>query len=128
LPKQKLDSVTPILHDFYWLRKQQRAQFKVAVLTFQCLHGLAPPYLTECVEHMSDLPSRRRLRSSWIADLVVPSTRLSTVGDRVYRSPPPEPAWNSLPTSVPSILTPSLQVFRQRLNTELFHSATESSA
>ncbi|XP_018022830.1 Bardet-Biedl syndrome 4 protein-like, partial [Hyalella azteca] len=32
-------------------------KFKEAILTFRCLHGLAPPYHTECLQRVSDLPS-----------------------------------------------------------------------
>ena len=49
--------------------------------------------------------------------LVIPSTRLSTVGDRAF----PVAAvrvWNGLQATVTS--TPSLQLFRGRLKTELF--------
>ena len=123
--KRKFDHVTPILRDLHWLRIQQRTQFKVAVLTFRCLHGLAPPYLTEGLQRVSDLPSRRRLRSSSTADLIVPSTRLSTVGDRAFPVAAAR-TWNSLPASVTS--APSLEVFRRRLKTELFRRAYESSA
>jgi hypothetical protein len=123
--KRKFDHVTPILRDLHWLRIQQRTQFKVAVLTFRCLHGLAPPYLTEGLQRVSNLPSRRRLRSSSTADLIVPSTRLSTVGDRAFPVAAAR-TWNSLPASVTS--APSLEVFRRRLKTELFRRAYESRA
>jgi hypothetical protein len=121
--RRKFDHVTPILRDLHWLRIQQRTQFKVAVLTFRCLHGLAPPYLAEGLQRVSDLPSRRRLRSSSKADLVVPSSRLSTVGDRAFPVAAAR-TWNGLPVSVTS--ASSLTLFRRRLKTELFRRAFES--
>ncbi|XP_018009896.1 uncharacterized protein LOC108667387 [Hyalella azteca] len=62
--RRKFYHVTPILRDLNWLRIQRRTQFKVAVLMFRCLHGLAPSYLAEGLRPVLDLPSRRRLRSS----------------------------------------------------------------
>jgi len=33
------DHVTPLLRDLHWLRVQQRIEYKIAVLVYQCLHG-----------------------------------------------------------------------------------------
>jgi len=35
----------PLLHRLHWLRAPQRISFKLAVLAFRCLRGLAPTYL-----------------------------------------------------------------------------------
>jgi len=48
---------------------------------------------------------------------IVPPTRLSTVGDRAF-SVAAARAWNSLPST--ALSAPSLEIFRQRLKTELF--------
>jgi len=49
--------------------------------------------------------------------LVVPPTRLSTVGDRAFPVAAAR-VWNSLPVSITSAAT--LNTFKQRLKTELF--------
>jgi len=90
--------------------------FKIGVLVYRCLHGLAPLYLTDYFERVADT-NRRRLRSSSSSFLAVRRTRLSTVGDRAF------PVigsrfWNTLPDSV--ISAPSLSVFRSRLKSHLF--------
>jgi hypothetical protein len=36
-----------VLRDLHWLLIRQRITFKVALLVFKCLHGLAPSYLAE---------------------------------------------------------------------------------
>jgi len=46
-----------------WLRLSERVDFKVVVMAYRVLHGLAPPYLSQ-LARVADLPSRRRLRSS----------------------------------------------------------------
>jgi len=50
----------------------ERVDFKIAVMTFRVLHGLAPPYLDQLVR-VADLPSRGRLRSSSSYQLHVPT-------------------------------------------------------
>jgi len=77
----RYDQIMPLLHQLHLPRAPQRISFKLAVLAFQCLKGLAPTYLTDSLQHVADLPRRQRLRSASSADLTVPQTRLPTVGD-----------------------------------------------
>jgi len=84
---------------------------KVAVTAFWVLHGLAPRYLNQLVR-VSELPGRRRLRSSSSLQLLVPPFRLTTVGRRSFPVAS-SLLWNSLPSDIQS--SPSLPVFRQRL-------------
>ena len=44
---RKQEAVSPLLHDLHWLRVPQRIDFKLAVLTYRCLHSTAPPYLAD---------------------------------------------------------------------------------
>jgi hypothetical protein len=44
------DHITPILHDLHWLPVKYRIIYKTLVLTFKCIHGLAPVYLQELVQ------------------------------------------------------------------------------
>ena len=57
-----LSSLQP--HDLHWLRVPQRIEFKLAVLVYRCLHGMAPPYLARELRRVTDIDSRRRLRSA----------------------------------------------------------------
>ena len=75
---RRYDHVTDALATLHWLRLPQHVDFKVAVMTFLVLHGLAPLYLNQLVR-VADLPSRRRLRSASSHQLLVPSFRLTTV-------------------------------------------------
>ena len=70
------DQIMPLLHRLHWLRAPQRISFKLAVLAFRCLRGLAPTYLSDSLRNVADLPGRQRLRSASSADLAVPQTRL----------------------------------------------------
>ena len=100
--------ITDALICLHWLRVPERILFKLAVLTYRALHGSAPQYLCTFLP-VSGLPGRRGLRSADSAQLVIPRTRLSTIGAHI---------WNSLPADITS--SPSLDIFRARLKTHLF--------
>jgi len=58
---RKYDRVTPLLQQLHWLKVKQRIEYKLPVLAFRCLHGLAPPYLANDPQCVSNLDARRRL-------------------------------------------------------------------
>jgi len=104
----RYDHVSDALATLRWLRLPQRVDFKVAVMAFRVLHGLATPYLNDLVR-VADLPGRRRLRSSSSHQLTVPPVRLTTVGRRTFLVAA-SLLCNSLPFDIQSS-----PVFRQRL-------------
>jgi len=55
----KCGHITPLLQDLHWLRVPQRIEFKLAVLAFRCLHGMAPPYLARELRRVADMDSRQ---------------------------------------------------------------------
>lgn len=98
------------------LRSPEFIDFKLAVLVYRCLHGLAPHYLFDYFQHVA-YSNRRRLRSSSSSLLPIRRTRLITVGDRAFPVAGSR-LWNGLPHVVTS--APTLAVFRKRLKTYLF--------
>ena len=99
-------------------------KFKLAVVVYKCLHQTAPPYLAEELHPVDADEARQRLRSTSTSSLVVPRTRVSTIGDRAF---PVAAArlWNALQLNVTSMS--SISVFRKHLKTHLFsHSFPES--
>jgi len=42
---RKFDHITPVLRELHWLPVRKRIVYKLAVVVYNCLHGLAPPYL-----------------------------------------------------------------------------------
>ena len=50
----------------------------------RCLHDKAPKYLVDCCTPVSDIASRRHLRSASRHHLTVPRHRLSTFGHRAF--------------------------------------------
>lgn len=114
---KRSEHITPLLRDLHWLRSRERIDFKLAVLVYRCLHGLAPRYLSDGIRRVTDV-NRRCLRSSSSTKLFVQRTRLVTVGDRAFPIAGSR-LWNALPGDV--ISAPTLSVFRNRLKTHLFN-------
>ena len=86
-------------HDLHWLDVTERIQFRVATTVglYQCLHGMAPAYLTElCASVTASASHRGGLRSDTTSNLVVPRCRLSTYGTRAFSVAGPV-CWNALP-------------------------------
>jgi len=65
------------LKDLHWLQLPERITYKLCALTFRCLTGLAPKYLSKQLQPVADLVSRQRLRSLSTSQLVVPCMRWS---------------------------------------------------
>ena len=107
--------ISPTLKSLHWLSIQYRIHFKIVLLTFKALHGLAPGYLSAMI-HMYN-PSRC-LRSSDKTLLQVPSTRLKTYGDRSFAKAAPA-LWNELPLRIRKI--DDIHVFKSELKTFLFN-------
>ena len=114
---RKFGHVTPLLRELHWLPVPERITFRLAALVYRCQHGAAPRYLADQLRRVADIESRHRLRSSSSAELYVPRTEHSTIGDRAF-SVAASRAWNSLRPEVQ--LSESLSVFRRRLKTDLF--------
>jgi len=111
------EHVSPLLRDLHWLRVPQRIEFRLAVLVHRCLSGTAPQYLARELQRVTDINSRRRLRSASSSSLSIPRTCHTTIGDRAFPVAAAK-VWNNLPASLTSIQ--SLPAFRRALKTVLF--------
>ena len=80
------DHITPLLRSLHWLRVAERITFRLAVLTYRCLHGSAPQYLTSLLQCVSGIHTRQRLRSASSSDPMVPRTIRSTIGEWSFQS------------------------------------------
>ena len=58
--------------------------YRLVVLVFRCRNHTAPEYVTRDLRWVADDDSRRRLRSATTHQLIIPRTRLRTVGDRAF--------------------------------------------
>lgn len=100
----------------HWLRVPQRVQFKLCLLMYKSLHGMAPTYLAELCQSVGMVDARGRLRSAERGDLITPRSA-TKFGDRAFAISGPQ-AWNGLPTNVRNSMT--LSTFKAALKTHLF--------
>ena len=89
----KYEHNTPVLQSLHWLPVPYRIEYKILLITFKALNGMAPNYLQELLTLYE--PSRA-LRSTDNKLLRVPKTRLKTYGDRAFYALAPK-LWNLLP-------------------------------
>jgi len=94
-----------------------RVQYKLATAMYHSLNGMAPSYLAKDIRQLSDMPSKRRLRSSLTHQLEVRQSQCATVGDRAFATAGAR-LWNSLPADI--VVCDTLPQFRRELNTFLF--------
>ena len=111
---RKHDHITPILIDLHWLPVADRIKFKILLLTFKALNGLAPIYIKELV---TKYQPPRSLRSSSQSLLVSQPYHLKSYGHRSFSVAAPE-LWNSLPLFIRH--TSNLSSFKSELKTYLF--------
>ena len=108
------EHITPVLESLHWLKIRYRIRFKILLLTYKCINGLAPEYLSDLV-----IPycPKRVLRSASQCRLKIQDSRLKTQGDRSFRVAS-QKEWNQLPLDIK--LAPSVESFKNRLKTFLF--------
>ena len=114
---RRIDHITPVLAALHWLPVCFRIDFKILLLVFKALNGLAPAYICELlVPYEPD----RCLRSSSGALLKVPKSHLVTRGDRAFAVRAPQ-LWNSLPGDLRQ--ANSVSSFKSLLKTHFYRMA-----
>ena len=110
---KKQEHITPVLKSLHWLPVLSRIDFKVLLLIYKSLNGLAPQYLKDVLFEYHPV---RELRSSGHALLSVPKSRIA-VGSRAFCVYGPK-LWNTLPLSIRQ--AQSVTAFKEGLKTYLF--------
>ena len=95
-----------------------RVEFKIALLIFKTLNGLAPQYLSELL--VVKPRTRYSLRSDSETLLVIPKVTRKTFGDRAFFHAGPT-VWNALPSSLRNCR--NIDSFKVQLKTYLFMKA-----
>ena len=111
---KKFDHVTPALVNLHWLPIALRIDFKILVLVYKSLHGLAPAYLRDLIKLRNP---GRSLRSSKQISLIVPRKNNATFGERAFSFIGPS-LWNRLPDDCKDANT--VETFKSRVKTHLF--------
>ena len=117
---KRMDSSTEALKKLHWLPIKFRIRFKILLLVYKCLNGLAPSYLTELLKLKSTM-SRLGLRSTCDRTLLcVPFTKRKTFADRSFSIAGPR-LWNDLPKTIRE--SPNPDCFKKHLKTYMFDKA-----
>ena len=103
----------------HWLPASQRISYRIAALVWRCLTGSAPSYLYDLCRPVSDLASRRALRSSTKGELLVPRARSSVRQRRAFSVVGPS-TWNGLSLTLRLLPRNDLPAFYQLLKSFLF--------
>ena len=107
--------ITPILHTLHWLPVSFRIIFKIAVITFKAIHGMAPGYVCDLVK--ISWHERYSLRSTKELLLMAPTVKTKkTLGDRAYAAAAPAVSSNIRSEQ-------SIRTFKTLLKTHLFRQA-----
>ena len=111
---QNHNHITFYLSNLHWLKVAERIDFKVAILVFKCLRGIAPSCLQELVttEHGHTGP-----RSAPNELLPITRSRIALVHKGSFCSVGLR-LWNSLPISIQT--TKNTDIFKTKLKTYLF--------
>ena len=112
------EHITPMLISCHWLHVPECISFKLAVLTYWSIDGTSPSYLQSCFIRVTDMTSRRRLRSSASHCLEVLPVQLSTVSQQAGVHSCRHQHVERL--SVPHHICTVTRVFRQHLMTFIF--------
>ena len=117
--RRKYDHVSPALKELRWLPVKEHLYYRDAVMSFKCLTGCAPEYLSAQFIRRGDV-TNRRTRSSQM--LNIPRFRTAS-GQRsfCYRA---VTLWNSLSNDLK--LCESVNVFKRRLRSRLLSNLSTS--
>ena len=114
----KYEHITPVMINLHWLPIKYRIQFKLLLLIYKSLHGLAPSCLTDKLS----LRPNKGLRSDnqLLLNVPVSTLGLKSYGDRAFSVAGPT-LWNGLPKNIR--LCATLAAFKTSLKTYLFKKA-----
>ena len=118
--QQQRDHITPVLADLHWLSVSQLIIFKMALLVWKCVRGVAPAYLSDFGIPATAIARRQHLPSTMIqnsAGFTCPDHNVATLQQSF--------ALNGLTTwnrQSPELQSPDLSqnAFKQLLKTYLF--------
>ena len=114
LRRKKHDHVTPLLKKLHWLPVRFRIEFKINLLTFKCLHGHAPKYLTDLLCRYEPV---RNLRSASKNNMLQEKCIRLQKTDRAFSVAAPK-LWNELPDYLREI--DKLSSFKSALKAHYF--------
>jgi len=104
----RTQSVDQKLQELHWLKVNERIEFKLLLLVFKSVNGLAPQYLNELIMFNNDSGLRRRS---------LHAINPYDSNNRAFQMAAPA-LWNRLPATIRDSET--VEIFKNRLKTHLF--------
>ena len=96
-------------------------EFKITLLVYKALNGIAPDYIADLPLEKPDCPDQ--LRSNDQGLLLIPKARAMTLSDRAFAHAGPS-TWSKLPYNNRNIK--SIENFKSQLKTFVFKKAYDS--
>ena len=112
---RKYDHITPVLKKLHWLHVKQRIKFKILLMCFKVLHGMAPAYLK-----LTHVERQRVTRASSDSTLLLCRRSRTRLGDRCFTTCGLR-LWNDLPGHIRG--EESIPTFKRLLKSWLFEEA-----
>ena len=103
---KRKDDVTPYLEELHWLKVKERIEFKILLLVFKCIYGLAPKYLSDLIQYNSSSSGR-----------TVSLHCLPHTSSKAFSAVAPK-LWNDLPQEIKQ--TVNINLFKKKLKAHLF--------
>ena len=111
--QHRFSQMTPLMKEHHWLKVPDKITYKIALLMYRCVQGLAPEYLIDNVI----TPNRRKLRSTTELKFPVIRSRTTQVHKCFFESMGPR-IWNRLPKNPKE--AKSIEQFKSLVKTHLF--------
>ena len=114
---KRRDRVKPYMKQLHFLPVRERISYKLALLTFKAIHGIAPSYMTELInlKNPNKVYGLRTNDNPYILKYHKPYNLKATNGAFAYKAPI---IWNSLPVNLR--LETDVKKFKVLLKTHLF--------
>jgi len=120
-------NITPVLRDtLHWLPVTQCIDYKIALMTYSCVHGTSPAYFNGICRPVASVEGCAMLRSANYGELIEHQMRGKRYGPRSFRVAAPF-VWNYLPRHLRNDDI-SREQFTRDLKTFLFARAYSSEA
>ena len=114
---RKCEHITPVLYKLHWLPIEERTVFKILLMTFKCLMGLAPTYLSDLVKRYVPRRNLHSMNGHRSDDI---NYNLRNYRFRAFSVASPQ-LWNALPLDIRSCN--DISEFKRKLKTYLFRKA-----
>ena len=114
---RKFDHITPVLKKLHRVKVRDRVVYQILLLIYKCRLGYGPKYISERLIPISEIPERRKLRSSDSTNLYIPKSKMSSIGKRRFEVEGPS-LWNGLLEGLRRVR--KVKDFGKRLKTSFF--------